>query len=103
MAIGSDSMQPAIGTGDVVIIDKDFGDIKQVELGTVIAFYHDGQVVTHRLIKVKNSASGLIIQTKGDNNNDHDAWTVHESDLVGVVKYKIPLVGWPTVWLDRTF
>jgi signal peptidase len=103
MAIGSDSMQPAIGTGDVVIIDKDFGDIKKIDLGSVIAFRHDGQVITHRLIEVKDSASGLLIQTKGDNNNASDAWTVRESDLVGVVRYKIPLIGWPTVWLDRTF
>jgi signal peptidase len=103
MAIGSDSMQTAIGTGDVVIIDRNFGKITEVETGAVIAFRHDGEVITHRLVKVKDSASGLMIQTKGDNNSDNDAWTVRESDLVGLVKYKIPLIGWPTVWLDRTF
>jgi signal peptidase len=103
MAIGSDSMRPEISTGDVVIIDKDYGTIKDVQLGSVIAFRHDGRVVTHRLIQVKNSASGLQIQTKGDNNKSNDAWTVRESDLVGVVRWRIPLIGWPTIWLDRTF
>jgi signal peptidase len=103
MAIGSDSMQPAIGTGDVVIIDKSYGSIQDVELGSVIAFRHDGQVITHRLIEVKNSASGLQIQTKGDSNGSDDAWTVKESDMVGVVRFRIPFIGWPTVWLERTF
>jgi signal peptidase len=103
MAIGSDSMSPEIHTGDVVIIDKDYGDVENIELGSVLAFRHDGRVITHRLIETQHDASGVKIQTKGDNNNANDAWSVRESDIVGVVRWKIPLIGWPTVWLDWTF
>jgi signal peptidase len=103
MAIGSDSMRPEISTGDVVIIDKDYGTIEDIQLGSVIAFQRDGKVVTHRLIDVKNSIAGAKIQTRGDNNSSNDTWTVREDDLVGVVRWKIPLIGWPTIWLDRAF
>jgi signal peptidase len=103
MAIGSDSMTPEIHTGDVVVIDKDFGEVENITLGTVVAFRHDGQVITHRLIATSHDASGIKLQTKGDNNNSNDAWSIHDSDMVGIVRFKIPLIGWPTVWLDRTF
>ncbi|MDR0398074.1 MAG: signal peptidase I [Candidatus Nomurabacteria bacterium] len=101
MAIGSDSMRPGINTGDVVIIDKTYGAARDIQLGSVVAFRHDGKIVTHRLVETKNSVSGLQIQTKGDNNSANDAWVVREDDLVGVVRWKIPLIGWPTIWLDR--
>jgi signal peptidase I len=103
MAIGSSSMSPDINIGDVVIIDKGYGSMDEVEMGSVLAFWHDNRVVAHRLIEAKQDASGLKIQTKGDNNADNDAWAVRESDVVGVVRLKIPLIGWPTVWLDRTY
>jgi signal peptidase len=103
MSIGSNSMRPEINTGDVVIIDKDYGTIKDIQLGSIIAFRRDGRVVTHRLLGVRNSATGLQIQTKGDNNSSDDSWTVREDDLVGVVRWKIPLIGWPTIWLDEAF
>jgi signal peptidase len=103
MAIGSNSMQPEIQTGDAVIIDKDYGPAEEIEPGLVIAFRHDGRVITHRLIKTSRDASGPRLQTKGDNNNDNDAWLVREDELVGIVRWKIPLIGWPTVWLDRSF
>jgi signal peptidase len=103
IAVGSGSMQPAIDTGDVVIIDKDYGGIKNVELGSVMAFRHDEKIIVHRLVEVKNGVLGPMIQTKGDNNDNDDAWLVQEDDLVGVVRLRIPFIGWPTVWLDRVF
>jgi signal peptidase len=101
MAIGSGSMAPAINTGDVVIIDKDYGEISQIELGTVLAFRRDGRIITHRLVGSQPDAGGLKLQTKGDSNDKDDAWTVRDSDVIGIIKGRIPIIGWPTVWLDR--
>jgi signal peptidase len=102
-AIGSSSMAPNINMGDVVVIDKDYGDADAIETGSVIAFRHDNRVVVHRLVAIHNSADGLELQTKGDNNASEDAYIVHENDLVGVVRWRLPLIGWPTVWIDQTF
>jgi signal peptidase len=101
MAIGSDSMLPEIGTGDVVVIDKGYGEAENLEVGSVLAFRRDGRVIAHRLLAIKQDSNGLKFQTKGDNNDNDDAWLVRLDDIVGVVRWKIPLIGWPTVWLDR--
>jgi signal peptidase len=101
MAIGSDSMSPEIKTGDVVIIDKNFASEKDLEIGSVLAFRRDGRVITHRLLGVKQDSIGAKFQTKGDNNPNDDAWLVRLDDVIGTVRLKISLIGWPTVWLDR--
>jgi signal peptidase len=101
MAIGSDSMSPEIKTGDVVIIDKSFASERDLEIGSVLAFRRDGRVITHRLLAIKQDSMGAKFQTKGDNNPNDDAWLVRLDDVVGTVRWKIPLIGWPTVWLDR--
>jgi signal peptidase len=103
MAIGSDSMRPLISTGDVVVVDKHYGAAANIALGSIIAFKHEGKIITHRLIDIKHTSSGLHLQTKGDNNQDTDAWVVSESEVVGVVRFQLPLIGLPTVWLDRAF
>jgi signal peptidase len=86
-----------------VIIDKDYGAITDIELGSVIAFRHDGRVIVHRLIEIKENPSGHQLQTKGDANATADAWTVKDSDLIGIVRWHMPYIGWPTVWLDQVF
>jgi signal peptidase len=102
MAIGSGSMTGAINMGDAVIIDKGDKDLAKIQPGTVIAFHHDGETIVHRLISV-NTTGEVIGQTKGDYNPDPDAWQIGPSDVVGVVKFRIPVVGWPTVWIEQTF
>jgi signal peptidase len=102
-AIGSGSMTPQINMGDVVIIDQDYGAAEQLEPGTVVAFQHDGRIIVHRLVAVEQSPSGLRLHTKGDHNASEDAWAVTAGDIVGKVNWRIPWVGWPTVWIDQTF
>lgn len=103
MAIGSNSMAPNIKTGDVVIIDQKETNIDDLKKGEIIAFKNNGKIIAHRLIDIEQSSAGALIQTKGDNNNDNDAWIVKQEDLVGTVKWKIPFVGWPTIWLNDIF
>jgi signal peptidase I len=102
MAIGSASMEPVIGVGDVVIIDKGIRELEQIEPGTVIAFQYDNRVIVHRLLEIKQQENQLVALTKGDNNDDVDGWNITNQDLVGVVNLRVPWLGWPTIWLDRT-
>jgi signal peptidase len=101
MAVGSGSMTPNINKGDVVIIDKDYGGMARIEAGMVLAFRQDGRVVVHRVMEIKKAEGGYKVQTKGDFNADKDAWLVREEDVVGVVNLRVPLVGWPTVWITE--
>jgi signal peptidase len=41
--------------------------------------------------------------TKGDANEDNDAGFIVDSDIVGVVNYKVPYLGYPTLWMRSLF
>ena len=41
-----------------------------------------------------------IFYTKGDNNEFVDNWEVYEDDIIGVVKFRIKYLGWPSVLLN---
>ena len=41
--------------------------------------------------------------TKGDANNTEDKVLINEKDILGVVKYVVPKIGYPTVWLNDKF
>jgi signal peptidase len=100
-AIGSESMTPNIDMGDVVIIDKGYDDLSQIKEGEVLAFNHDGRVIVHRIVKIYNANSKYSFQTQGDSNALKDSWIVAEDDIVGVVRWRIPYIGWPTIWMTR--
>ena len=42
-----------------------------------------------------------IYYTKGDANNNVDGIVIEEDMTIGVVKVKIPYIGWPTVWFNK--
>ena len=56
-----------------------------------IMFDLNGTTVTHRV--VSNDPSERSVVTKGDANDMEDISNTHYSDLVGVVKYHIPVLG----------
>lgn len=98
MAIGSESMEPQIKKGDAVVIEK---TKKKLKKGMVIAYRHDNKVIVHRIDKIKIENGEQKITTKGDNNKTKDNWTVEKNDILGIVRLKIPFIGWPSVWLSE--
>lgn len=104
MAIGSQSMYPNISKGDVVIIDqfKNEERCKDVVVGEVLVFKHNNIIIVHRVTDIKERNGRLIFNTKGDNNNSADVYDIDQSQVVGVAKFKIPLIGMPSVWLSET-
>ena len=98
IAVASGSMEPNISKGDVVIVDK---KINKINVGDVLAYKHDGKVVVHRIYKIVNSNSENFIYTKGDANNDYDKYTITKDMFIGIVKLKIPAIGYPTVLINE--
>ncbi|MGG5462976.1 signal peptidase I [Clostridium sp. B9] len=91
----SGSMEPTINTGDLAVVRS--AEVNEVEVGDIITFKYDGNVVTHRIIE-KNE-EGFI--TKGDNNNAEDTEVVTASDLIGKVLFRIPFLGYVTIFLAK--
>lgn len=97
IAIGSGSMYPTLKTGDVVIVKK----TKDIKENDVIAYRYSGVMVIHRLVEKTSYNNELIYYSKGDNNNDIDSYMISEDMISGKVIFKIPYIGFPTVWLSR--
>ncbi|MFC4357880.1 signal peptidase I [Halobium salinum] len=90
----SGSMEPAIDTGDAVLVER--VDPTAVEAGDVVTFRDGGAStpVTHRVVEVREGEFGRQFVTKGDANEDSDPGVVTESELLGRVAFTLPLVGY---------
>ncbi|SFR47818.1 signal peptidase, endoplasmic reticulum-type [Halogeometricum rufum] len=99
--VQSDSMTPTFAAGDVVVVDG--RSPSTVEAGDVITYTAPGASVvgggganriTHRVVEVVERDGGRFFRTKGDANEEADGELVPASNLVGVVTFSIPYIGW---------
>lgn len=98
IAVASGSMKPAIYKGDVVIVDKKDNNI---QIGEVIAFKVQDSIVVHRIVNKIEDDGIMLYYTKGDANDFEDKHKLTSENIIGVVKIKIPFIGYPTVWLSN--
>ena len=94
LVITSDSMVPALMPHDLIIVKET--NIDQVQVGDIITFdshMHGIGIIAHRAIAIADDDGKTGIDTKGDNVEQPDPWTVHEEDLVGKVVDVIPTMG----------
>ena len=101
IAIASGSMYPQIKRGDVVIIEKISDDYNKLEIGNVIAFKYNDVIVVHRVVNIISEKDEYYFYTKGDANNNDDNFAISEDMIIGIVNYKVPYIGLPTVWLNE--
>lgn len=95
----SDSMSPAIGAGDVVIVDS--VSPSEISEDDVITFRNGGgdratgdtDKVTHRVVEVVEQDGERYFRTKGDANEEVDAELVPAGNVVGRVSFHIPYIG----------
>ncbi len=102
IAVATGSMYPNIKVGDVVIIDQ-HRDYKDYEVGNVIAYKYNNVVVVHRLVDIVVVDKDYYFYTKGDNNETKDNYIIYPKTILGDVKFRIPYIGLPTVWLNKVF
>ena len=98
LAIGSNSMVPLYQRGDAVIYKKE--KIENVKIGEVIAFKKNGRIITHRVINKKIINNQYRLKTKGDANNSEDNYEIEGNEVLGVIKYNIKYIGYPTIWFN---
>lgn len=97
-SIASDSMYPELQRGDGIIVKKLTDEEKDnLKVGDVIAFKDGGFIITHRIIEITEEDGKKIYQTKGDNNTSKDVTKKGKDDIIGIVKIKIPYIGYPSV------
>lgn len=88
----SGTAEDHIEVGDLIFVGK--ADPDELKAGDVIAFMDGKVVVTHRILEVQAREDGALQYiTKGDANNSTDLRPVHEDNLVGIYKTRIPKLG----------
>lgn len=100
IAVASNSMLPVISRGDAIIYEK-IDNAKLLKKGDILIFVHDNTTYVHRIVDITKKNNKIIITTKGDNNATNDAFLTTEDSVVGVVRYEIKYIGYPSVWLSE--
>lgn len=95
LVVVSNSMKPALSTGDLVVVRPASPD--RIRVGDVVTF-QDAQnaqvLVTHRVIAVEPAQGRYSFRVKGDNNPIPDPQLVDESRIVGRMILHLPLAGY---------
>jgi signal peptidase len=94
LTVLSGSMEPALMTGDVVVVRK--AAPLSVAPGDVITYREPGgrRLITHRVRHMLLSGRTVHFVTKGDANKPVERWTVPRDRPIRRVFYRIPLLGY---------
>ena len=96
----SGSMEPELSVGDLVYV-KPVDSVEQIRVGDDITFVlnEDLVVATHRVVRV--DAENQHLYTQGIANDAEDAEPVHFNNVIGVVKFDIPLLGYVSNFIQN--
>ena len=97
----SGSMEPAIFTGDLVIV-KTIEPAK-LKMGDIISFKEDKSVITHRIIEVTEKDGEPAFITKGDANNAVDQSAVTYAQVEGIYIRRINNLGDLAMFMQTPF
>ncbi len=101
LVIATESMTGELNKGDAAFYQEYSGD--PVEEGQIIVFEKDGSTIVHRVVDIQYINGETRYITKGDINEDTDAGYVLPSQIQGIFTFKIPYVGYTTLWLRGLF
>lgn len=95
VAVVSGSMRPVFDVGDLVILKR----TQEVSVGDVVAYVVEGRIVMHRVVEI--TPDGKLV-TKGDAVSLPDPWLVPREAVVGKAVYRIPLLGYPVMYMHTS-
>ena len=101
LVIVTESMTGELNKGDAAIFER--YDDQIIEEGQVIVFKRNESMIVHRVDEIQIVNGRKRYYTKGDANDGRDADFRYDSDIVGVVNYKIPYIGFPTILMRSLF
>lgn len=101
LVIGSESMTGELNVGDAIVYEQYDGE--QIEKGDIVVFNEGRSKIIHRVIEIQNIDGELRYITKGDANDEPDYGYITESDIVGLVNFKIAYIGYPSLWIRNLF
>ncbi len=101
IVIGTGSMSDEINRGDAVVYEA--REHCAIEKNDIIIYEKDAQTrIVHRVIEIQSVNGQARYITKGDANEEPDFGYVTEEQILGVVRFKVLYLGYPSLWLQNT-
>lgn len=102
VAVLSNSMNPMFSKGDSIIVEKiDKTSLENLQVYDIIYYRKNNRYIIHRIVEIKEENGKRIFITKGDNNQEKDSWNVYEEEIIGIMKFNVPYLGYPAVWFKE--
>ena len=101
LVIGTGSMEGTIDVGDAIVYESYDG--QSVKEEQIIVFERNNMKVVHRVIDIKDINGIRRYYTKGDANTKKDTGYITSEEIIGLVKFKIKYIGYPTLALQQIF
>lgn len=102
MTVLTSSMEPGLPPGTLIIVQP--VEPAEIEVGDIVTYQlRSGhpEVVTHRVIEIRNTTGGkLTFIMKGDNNSSPDPDPILQAQVRGRLWYSVPLIGWVNTWVN---
>lgn len=101
------SMEPAYSVGDLIFVK--ITDPEDINVGDPITFNPGGtedSYLTHRVVEKLENYQGTettCFKTRGDANDSDDPFIIDESRVIGVVKFRIPFVGYIALFAQNYY
>lgn len=99
VVIGSGSMTGTINKGDIIFFEK-YNNRDEIKTGEVVIFKSEELQIVHRVIDQRVLGEETRYYTKGDANLQEDDGYREKKDIIGLVKGKIPFIGYLTLWIN---
>ena len=97
----SGSMEPTYSKGDLIYVKA--VNPYDIKVGDPITFVANEKLVvaTHRVVRVDRD--NRCFYTKGDANEGWDAGFITKHEIRGIATYRIPFIGYPSLWMRSLF
>lgn len=100
LAVGTDSMEPAIAAGSLAIIRNS----SSYQLGDSVALRHelgggDRSLLLQQISSTKQSRGELLYQVQSIAQPEFEPWFISGDRIVGRVVFSLPLLGGMLIWM----
>jgi signal peptidase len=103
VVVESQSMIPTLNIGDLLVLQS--RSPESINVGDIVVYtasWHDKPIV-HRVVERQLVGTEYHYYTQGDNNSIQDPGYRLYSDIVGVVVFDVPYIGYITLFLHEPY
>ncbi len=94
-------MHPTYNRGDIIIIEKlTEQELNNLSLNTIIVYKQNNNYIAHRIVKINKTNNKISYITKGDANNTTDTIEVLPHNILGIYKFHLKYLGYPSIYLN---